>query len=104
MDKMLKTKMDAHVPMVDDNACWQYMESMLTGFIYRLNQPYRGSQSLFSNVSVYDNNFIDSMLEGDAYSIMIDDVKYSATKENVKNLAYLFSSCYKFQFRTLRFI
>lgn len=84
MDKMLKTKKDAHVPMVDDNACWQYMESMLTGFIYRLNQPYRGSQSLFSNVSVYDDNFLDGMLEGDAYSLMIDDVKYSATKENIK--------------------
>lgn len=90
MDKMLQNKEDAHVPMVDDNACWQYMESMLTGFIYRLNQPYRGSQSLFSNVSVYDKNFIDGMLEGDAYSIIIDDVKYSAKKEIVQKVQEIY--------------
>lgn len=90
MDKMLQNKEDAHVPMVDDKACWQYMESMLTGFIYRLNQPYRGSQSLFSNVSVYDRNFIDGMLEGDAYSIIIDDVKYSAKKEIVQKVQEIY--------------
>ena len=90
MDKMLQNKEDAHVPMVDDKACWQYMESMLTGFIYRLNQPYRGSQSLFSNVSVYDSNFIDGMLEGDTYSIIIDDVKYSAKKEIVQKVQEIY--------------
>lgn len=90
MDKMLQNKEDAHVPMVDDKACWQYMESMLTGFIYRLNQPYRGSQSLFSNVSVYDSNFIDGMLEGDAYSIIIDDVKYSAKQEIVQKVQEIY--------------
>ena len=90
MDKMLQNKEDAHVPMVDDKACWQYMESMLTGFIYRLNQPYRGSQSLFSNVSVYDSNFINGMLEGDAYSIIIDDVKYSAKKEIVQKVQEIY--------------
>lgn len=90
MDKMLQNKEDAHVPMVDDKACWQYMESMLTGFIYRLNQPYRGSQSLFSNVSVYDSNFIDGMLKGDAYSIIIDDVKYSAKKEIVQKVQEIY--------------
>lgn len=90
MDKMLQNKEDAHVPMIDDKACWQYMESMLTGFIYRLNQPYRGSQSLFSNVSVYDRNFIDGMLEGDAYSIIIDDVKYSAKKEIVQKVQEIY--------------
>ena len=90
MDKMLQNKEDAHVTMVDDKACWQYMESMLTGFIYRLNQPYRGSQSLFSNVSVYDSNFIDGMLEGDAYSIIIDDVKYSAKKEIVQKVQEIY--------------
>lgn len=90
MDKMLQNKEDAHVPMVNDKACWQYMESMLTGFIYRLNQPYRGSQSLFSNVSVYDSNFIDGMLEGDSYSIIIDDVKYSAKKEIVQKVQEIY--------------
>lgn len=90
MDKMLLNKIDAHVKMIDDNACWQYMESMLTGFIYRLNQPYRGSQSLFSNVSVYDNNFIDGMLEGDAYSLIIDDVKYTAKKEIIQKVQEIY--------------
>lgn len=90
MDKMLQTKTDAHTPMVDDNACWQYMESMLTGFIYRLNQPYRGSQSLFSNVSVYDSNFIDGMIADDAYSLIIDDVKYTAKKEIIQKVQEIY--------------
>ena len=90
MDKMLQTKTDAHTPMVDDSACWQYMESMLTGFIYRLNQPYRGSQSLFSNVSVYDSNFIDGMIADDAYSLIIDDVKYTAKKEIIQKVQEIY--------------
>lgn len=73
----------------EENA-WKYAESLLTGFIYRLNQPYRGSQSLFSNVSVYDSNFIDGMIADDAYSLIIDDVKYTATKENIQKVQEIY--------------
>src|SRR5574344_586645 len=92
MNKIIKTGKDAHFKLFDNstgednsnNNIWQYLESMLTGFIYRLNQPYRGSQSLFSNVSVYDKNFLDNMIG--SYSLEIDGKIYSATKENVKKV------------------
>lgn len=81
MDKILKTGEDAKFKV--DNP-WQYLESILTGFIYRLNQPYRGSQSLFSNVSVYDKYFLEGLLP--SYSLVIDDEVYSATMENVQKV------------------
>lgn len=80
----------ANFDLSNEENCYQYVESLLTGFIYRLNQPYRGSQSLFSNVSVYDDNFIDGMLEGDTYSLIIDDVKYSAKKEIIKKVQEIY--------------
>ena len=109
MDKILQTGEETPTPYVEgtnsllnplsawgmdskfkvDNP-WLYLESLLTGFIYRLNQPYRGSQSLFSNVSVYDSNFLDQMLQDDAYSLIIDDVKYSAKKEIVKKVQEIY--------------
>lgn len=80
----------ANFDLSNEENCYQYVESLLTGFIYRLNQPYRGSQSLFSNVSVYDSNFLDGMLEGDAYSLIIDDVKYTAKKEIIQKVQEIY--------------
>lgn len=98
MDKVLKTGLDrdesdiawafgrdAHFRV--DNP-WQYLESLLTGFIYRLNQPYRGSQSLFSNVSVYDKNFLENMIG--TYQLEIDGEIYSATQENVQKIQEIY--------------
>lgn len=94
MDKILKTGKDAHFELSNYNSfteqqtsiynCWQYLESLLTGFIYRLNQPYRGSQSLFSNVSVYDKNFLEHMIS--SYQLEIDGEIYSATIDNVQKI------------------
>ncbi len=93
MDKILKTREDAHFiiakdseqdPFRADENAWQYLESILTGFVYRLNQPYRGSQSLFSNVSVYDRFFLENMIEN--YQLEIDGEIYSAILENVKKV------------------
>lgn len=84
INKILKTKEDAHVKIEGEDNCWMYVESLLTGFIYRLNQPYRGSQSLFSNVSVYDSHFLDSLLP--SYILFIDDEEYKAEKEIVQKL------------------
>ena len=85
IDKILQTGEDSHVPY-DEKGCWNYAEALLCGFIYRLNQPYRGSQSLFTNVSIYDSTFIDNMLEGDSYQLEIDGVTYKAKKENIQKL------------------
>lgn len=88
MDKILKTNKDAHFNIEGEDNQWQYLESLLTGFIYRLNQPYRGSQSLFSNVSVYDTNFLDNMIE--SYSLEIDGEVYEAKKETINKIQEIY--------------
>lgn len=67
----------------EENA-WKYAESLLTGFIYRLNQPYRGSQSLFSNVSIFDDYFLEGLLP--SYVLAIDDEIYTADLDTVKKM------------------
>ena len=67
----------------EENA-WKYAESLLTGFIYRLNQPYRGSQSLFSNVSIFDDHFLDGLLK--SYVLEIDGELYQADLDIVKKM------------------
>ena len=86
--KMLLTKEDAHFRFVDEDSCWQYVESILTGFIYRLNQPYRGSQSLFSNVSVFDKYFLEGLLP--SYALEIDGEIYAAEMEIVEKMQKIY--------------
>ncbi len=88
MEKIFKTDEDAHILLAHMSTKWQYLESLLTGFIYRLNQPYRGSQSLFSNVSVYDDNFLDEMLP--SYQLEIDGKIYQANKTLVKEVQKIY--------------
>ena len=82
--KILVTGKDAHFKLSGEDNCWQYVESLLTGFIYRLNQPYRGSQSLFSNVSVFDRYFLEGLLP--SYSLEIEGEVYSAEMEIVQKM------------------
>ena len=99
MDKLLTTGKEAHFILDPMNGnelwsrelhfdsaenCWQYAESILTGFIYRLNQPYRGSQSLFSNVSVFDEEFLKGLIP--SYTLEIDGEIYSAKMDIVKKM------------------
>lgn len=97
MKKILTTKKEAQfklglngeqvteeVTFDSEENCWSYAESLLTGFIYRLNQPYRGSQSLFSNVSIFDDYFLEGLLP--SYVLAIDDEIYTADLEIVKKM------------------
>lgn len=98
IDKILQTGEDAHIMFMepcwsdrhslDEDNIWRYIESLLTGFIYRLNQPYRGSQSLFSNISIYDDNFLNEMIS--SYKLEIDGVIYEAKKDIVKRVQELY--------------
>lgn len=76
------------VHFASDEACWTYIREKLTNFIYFLNQPNRIVQSLFSNVSIYDDNFLDSLLE--FYFIEADDTIYFAEKDIVKRVQGIF--------------
>jgi ribonucleoside-triphosphate reductase len=58
---ILETKSDAGIKFAGEEDCWKYVEENLVSFIYTINQPSRGNQSCFTNVSFYDKNFLDQM-------------------------------------------
>lgn len=74
--------MDSHVHLNSEEDCWQYFKEELTSFIYKLNQPCRGNQSLFSNVSIYDKNFLESIIPES--QLVIDGEIYGTDIETVQ--------------------
>ena len=86
--RVLTVKGDQHVNFVSEEDCWTYIKEKMTNFIYFLNQPNRVVQSLFSNVSIYDDNFLDTLL--DYYFIEADDTIYFAEKDIVKRMQVMF--------------
>lgn len=43
--------------------CWSYVKENIVSFVYTINQPMRGgAQSPFTNVSIYDDYFLDELL------------------------------------------
>lgn len=74
---------DSHVHLNSEADCWQYYKEELTSFIYRLNQACRGgSQSLFTNVSVFDKNFLNDIVP--KTFVVIDDIIYTTDIETVQ--------------------
>ena len=74
---------DSHVHLNSEEDCWQYYKEELTSFIYRLNQACRGgSQSLFTNVSIFDKHFLENIIPNTF--VMIDDNVYMTDFETVK--------------------
>lgn len=59
--KILATKSDTHFSFKTEDDCWSYVRENLVSFIYTINQPMRANQSPFTNVSIYDRNFIDQI-------------------------------------------
>ena len=45
-----------------EEAVWRHAKSELTSFIYDINFNYRSDQTLFTNVSLYDNYFLENLL------------------------------------------
>ena len=85
VNNILKTKSDAGFNFKTEEDCWKYVEENLVSFIYTINQPMRANQSPFTNVSIYDDYFLDSMC--DDY-IFIDGS--NPDKEIVKKLQKLY--------------
>lgn len=83
LKKMIKNNYsDSHVHLESEEDCWQYFKEELTSFIYKLNQPCRGNQSLFSNVSLYDKNFLATIVPES--QLIIDDEIYGTDIETVQ--------------------
>lgn len=62
VEKILKTNRDAHFTFRDSTAVWKYVEETITSLVYTLNWSWRGAQSAFTNVSIYDNYFLEELL------------------------------------------
>lgn len=83
LKKMIQSGyVDSHVKLGSEEDCWQYFKEELTSFIYKLNQPARGNQSLFTNVSIYDDRFLETIIpetilfiDGEMYGTDINTVK-----------------------------
>ena len=74
---------DSHVQLADEAACWQYFKEELTSFIYKVNQACRGgSQSLFTNVSIYDSKFMESIIP--ECELIIDGEVYGTDMETAQ--------------------
>ena len=90
-NKVLKTQSDAHVRFASQEDCYIYFREKITNFIWFLNQPNRISQSLFSNVSVYDEGFLKEF--SPFYQIEIDGEIYGAKIELIKEVQEIFLQC-----------
>lgn len=64
IQKILCTGNDAGFNFVTEDDIWRYVKENIVSFIYTINQPTRGGiQSAFTNVSIFDDYFLDSLLD-----------------------------------------
>lgn len=63
VSNIIKTKSDAHFKFETEEDCWTYIKEMLDSFIYSVNFDLRANQSPFTNVSVYDDNFLNKLCD-----------------------------------------
>lgn len=75
---------EPHNKKVFEKHVWKYVEENIVSFIYSINQPMRGNQSPFTNVSVYSDSFLDQLIDG----YILDGHK--PNKETVKKFQELF--------------
>lgn len=54
---------DAHFQFASEKDAWAYVKENIISMIYTLNQPMRGNQSPFTNVSIYDDEFLNNLVE-----------------------------------------
>lgn len=87
-DRILTLQSDQHFKFASEEDCWIYIKEKLTNFVYFLNQPNRIIQSLFSNVSIFDDKFLISLI--DNYCIMDGDTVWKAKKEIVNKIQDIF--------------
>lgn len=85
-EDILKTKSDAHFRFQSEEDCWRYIEENIVSFIYTINQPMRGNQSPFTNISVFDRNFLEKLCDDYTHPITFGNPKI----EIVEKLQELF--------------
>lgn len=88
VDDILTTGYDNHVKIGKEECVWTYVSEQLTSLIYTLNWEFRGNQSPFTNVSVYDGSFLAQLVP--AYVINGKAPRI----ETVKKVQDVFLSCF----------
>jgi len=63
VENALNTLSDANFNFLNKESVWKYVEENIVSFIYTINQPMRGNQSCFTNISIYDDLFLNSLKE-----------------------------------------
>lgn len=58
---ILGTLSDAKFSFKSTEDVWKYVKENIVSFIYTINQPMRGNQSCFTNISIYDEVFLDGL-------------------------------------------
>lgn len=61
VDRILESKSDAGFHFATEADCWKYVKENLVSFIYTVNQPSRANQSPFTNVSLFDDAFLENL-------------------------------------------
>jgi anaerobic ribonucleoside-triphosphate reductase len=59
----IETLKDSHFTFNTEEDVWNYVRETIVSFIYTVNQPMRGADSPFTNVSIYDDEFLNSLKE-----------------------------------------
>lgn len=60
VDKIKETNYDGHI-FIDEKQLQTYLYEVLVNLIYTLNTKFRGNQSPFTNLSIYDKVFLESL-------------------------------------------
>lgn len=83
VDDILTTGYDHHVKIGKAARVWTYVKESLTSLIYTLNWEFRGNQSPFTNVSVYDRPFLEQLVPAYRIGGKVPDL---GTVEKVQDL------------------
>lgn len=90
-DSIFKNGSDGHLQVDDPKT---YIKELLTSFIYTINWEFRGNQSPFTNVSVYDREFLASLCPD--YNVdpfmadMVQKIFLEAFRDELKRTALTF--------------
>lgn len=88
MDRILKNLKDSNFSFASENDCWAYLKDTIVSFIYIVNQNFRSTQSAFTNISIYDNEFLKEIL--DSYKLIIDGELYEARIDIVNKVQEIY--------------
>lgn len=88
MENILETLSDSNFNFNTEHDCWKYLFEIFVSMIYTFNQPMRASQSPFTNVSIFDDYFLDTMLEHYINPVTMEQVNKELVKKVQKSFLH----------------